>query len=73
MENLTRSDFETINFGIVVADIDGGFFKRGGTSVTINMQSRTLFIDKGEDRRSWPIRSFKDALNQANNHLQNKD
>lgn len=63
--SMESADFKRVNFSVWVYDIDGGFFN-GGTSVTINLQnSNMLFIDKGNDRRSWPISTFEEGLNLA--------
>lgn len=66
---LSAGDFSPVNFDVWICDIDGGFF-HGGTSVIINLQnSNKVFIDKGDDRKEWPISTFDEGLKIANDYL----
>ena len=66
---LCSDDFNRISLRVWYCDLAGGFH-RGGTSVIINLQnSKRLFIDCGNDSRSWPIKTFDEGLDLANKHL----
>ena len=78
---INRSDFTQVNFNVLCADIDGGFFG-GGSTVTFQeyvpydkvtyagkLKSSCVFIDGKIKLEPVKVGSFYQAIKIANQHI----
>lgn len=73
MKKISGFDFELTNIKVWCCDIDGGFY-HGGISVIINLQnSNKVLVNQGSNRNSWPISSFQEGVDMANEFLNSPD